>query len=160
MKPVPLTLALMAVAVTTIGAVQVQTLVIYNPSQSVPSGFYLRANSAPQLGAFVTVASVDVAPEYVAQRGYADRTDLFLKRVVATEGQLVCAADETVSIDGMPIVSRMTHDGDGRELPTWRGCHTLGAGEYFLLGDTNDSFDGRYWGPTRRNTIDGVWTRL
>ncbi|MGE0294633.1 MAG: S26 family signal peptidase [Hyphomonadaceae bacterium] len=40
------------------------------------------------------------------------------------------------------------------------GCRTLEADEVFLLGDTADSFDGRYWGPTRLQSISGVWTRF
>ncbi len=52
-------------------------------------------------------------------------------------------------------------DGDGRRrLVGWQGCRTLGADEVLLLGDTADSFDGRYWGPINARLIEGVWRRL
>ncbi len=135
-------------------------VVIYNPSQSVPSGFYLRSGEPPRRGDFVTVAAVEVAPEYAALRGYVDRSDRFLKRIAATEGQLVCAEDEAISIDGVHAATRIDRDADGRTLPTWRGCRRLEAGELFLLGDKEDSFDGRYWGPITINLIEGVWTPI
>jgi len=50
---------------------------------------------------------------------------------------------------------------DGRlRLTAWRGCRVLGRGEVLLLGDTDDSFDGRYWGPVSVDLIEGVWRRL
>jgi conjugative transfer signal peptidase TraF len=153
-------LALLMIACVAISATHAEPILIYNPSQSVPSGFYLRRNAPPQRGDFVTVAAAEIAPDYAALRGYADRSDYFLKRVAAAEGQLVCAEDESVSIDGVQAATRSARDGEGRMLPAWRGCRTLGAGEVFLLGDTADSFDGRYWGPTSADVIEGVWRPL
>jgi len=150
-------LALVCVVVTMTRA---QPVVIYNPSQSVPSGFYLRRSEPPRRGDFVTVAAASVAPEYAALRGYADTSDRFLKRVAATEGQVVCALDEMLSIDGAQTATRMERDAEGRALPAWRGCRRLGADELFLLGDTDDSFDGRYWGPTPIRLIEGTWRPL
>jgi type IV secretory pathway protease TraF len=42
-------------------------------------------------------------------------------------------------------------------LPAWSGCVTLDRDHVLLLGDTPDSFDGRYWGPTPIERIEGVW---
>jgi type IV secretory pathway protease TraF len=36
----------------------------------------------------------------------------------------------------------------------------LAANEVLLLGDTADSFDGRYWGPVSVDLIEGVWRKL
>ncbi|MBY0565718.1 MAG: S26 family signal peptidase [Hyphomonadaceae bacterium] len=47
----------------------------------------------------------------------------------------------------------------GVTLPTWTGCRTL-RDEVFLLGDTPDSFDGRYWGPTSVELIEGAWRAI
>jgi type IV secretory pathway protease TraF len=69
----------------------------------------------------------------------------------------VCAEGETISIDGSDVAARIERDLDGRTLPTWSGCRRLAVGELFLLGDTVDSFDGRYWGPVTMNLIEGVW---
>jgi len=155
-----LALSLLVVACVALMTAHAQPVVIYNPSQSVPSGFYLRSSEPPRRGDFVTVAAVEVAPEYAALRGYADRNDRFLKRVAATDGQSVCAEDGMISIDGAHVAARVERDAEGRTLPTWHGCRKLGAGELFLLGDTEDSFDGRYWGPVTTDLIEGVWAPI
>jgi type IV secretory pathway protease TraF len=49
---------------------------------------------------------------------------------------------------------------DGRVLPTWRGCRVLHDGEFFVIGDTPDSFDSRYFGVVRADQIEGVWRPL
>ena len=152
--------ALIVAGFSVITAWRAQRVLIYNPSESVPSGFYLRSDVPLAIGSFVTVAAIDVAPEYTALRGYDDRSDFFLKRVTATAGQQVCANDQVVSIDGVQVALRNTHDDQGRVLPTWEGCRTLAAGEVFLLGDTEDSFDGRYWGPTPVSLIEAAWRPL
>ncbi|PZO54740.1 MAG: S26 family signal peptidase [Alphaproteobacteria bacterium] len=152
--------ALLAIACVIITTTHARPIVIYNPSQSVPSGFYVRSGETPRRGQFVTVAAARVAPEYAALRGYADASDYFLKRVAATAGQLVCAEGEVISIDRVAIAPRMARDGEGHALPAWRGCRRLGADELFLLGDTDDSFDGRYWGPVAMDLIEGVWAPM
>ncbi len=156
MKRVVISLSVLAFAAV-IAAAKADPLVIYNPSESVPSGFYLRDASPPQPGAFVTVAAHAVAPEYAALRHYADPTDRFLKRITAVAGQRLCADGADVSVDGALVARRIERDAEGRTLPTWSGCRLLAADEVFLLGDTPDSFDGRYWGPTPLTQIEAVW---
>lgn len=155
-----LALSLLIVACVAFMTTNTQPVVIYNPSDSVPSGFYLRSSAPPQRGDFVTVAAAEVAPAYAALRDYTDSSDRFLKRIAATEGQLVCAEDDLISIDGAQVASRFERDAEGRRLPDWRGCRRLGVSEVFLLGDTDDSFDGRYWGPVDIDLIEGVWARI
>ena len=163
MTRVSVAILLSAMAVVgSVAAIHLDTepLVIYNPSPSVPQGFYVRLARAPQAGDFVTIASVDVAADYTALRGFADPTDRFIKRIAAVSGQTVCAEGDSVFIDGRLAVVRSRRDSGGRLLPAWSGCRTLGTDEVFLLGDTADSFDGRYWGPTRLQSISGAWTRF
>ena len=152
--------ALIVGAFSVITAWRAQRVLIYNPSESVPSGFYLRSEDPLEIGSFATVAAIDVAPEYAAMRGYADRSDFFLKRVTAIAGQEVCANDQAVSIDGVQVAVRSTHDEQGHVLPIWNGCRTLAEDEVLLLGDTENSFDGRYWGPTPVTLIEAVWRQL
>jgi conjugative transfer signal peptidase TraF len=153
-KPLILGLAAISACAMTVHA---SPLLIYNPSPSVPVGFYWRAAGAPQLGDFVTVRAVRAAPLYARERGFTDRTDRFIKRLAAVSGQRVCANDNRVSIDRARVVHRLRADTMGHALPTWSGCRTLATDEVFLLGDTADSFDGRYWGPVQLKDIDGPW---
>lgn len=59
-------------------------------------------------------------------------------------------------------VVRVVDDDDQahQRIAGWRGCRTLADGEVLLLGDTPDSFDGRYWGPVSVDLIEGVWRKL
>lgn len=139
------------------GAFNARDLVLRNPSPSVPAGYYLRTSGEIAPGTFVTVRAVDVAPGYAAARGFTDAGDRFLKRVAATAGDEVCASGTEVSINGASVARRQARDAAGHALPTWSGCSTLSADEILLLGDTPDSFDGRYWGPISRRVVEGVW---
>ncbi len=134
--------------------------VLYNGTPSMPVGLYLRAPGEVERGAIVTVRAVDVAPDYAAARDFTDPGDRFLKRVVGAVGDVVCAADAEITLNGARVAERQARDSAGRALPAWSGCVTLDQTHVFLLGDTADSFDGRYWGPVRRDRIEGVWRKL
>jgi type IV secretory pathway protease TraF len=133
---------------------------IYNGSPSAPVGFYLRTGASPATNTYVTVRAAEVAPLYAALRGFDDPTDRFIKRVAAGPGDHVCAAGAEVVIEGYGAVARLERDAMGRPLPAWTGCRSLGDDEVFLIGGTTESFDSRYWGPVRRDAIDGVWRRM
>ena len=51
-------------------------------------------------------------------------------------------------------------DRAGRLMPWWRGCTTLDRGALLLLNDPPASFDGRYFGPSRRTDVIGRATPL
>lgn len=135
-------------------------LVLYNHSPSLPVGFYVRVPDAVAPGSIVTIRARDAAPVQAAARGFDGDADRFLKRVAAAAGDIVCANDVAVTINGARRVIRAAHDTTGRPLRFWSGCTRLEPGELFLLGDTEDSFDGRYWGPVRQTQIEGVWRKL
>jgi conjugative transfer signal peptidase TraF len=144
-----------------IGFVAVSTLadvVVYNASQSMPQGIYVRVHSPIVRHSIVTVRARDVALNYATARRFADANDRFLKRVIALDGDVVCALGPRVTINHTIALQRRTVDSVGRALPTWSGCRRL-HGQVFLIGDTADSFDGRYWGPVASDLIEGVWHR-
>ena len=134
-------------------------VVLFNATPSVPTGFYVRSNAPLREGAFVTVRAADVADAYASLRHFTDDGDRFIKRVAARSGVRVCAEGESVTV-GANAYTRQTQDSAGRTLPTWEGCHVLHAGEVFLMGETQDSFDSRYFGIVREDAIEGVWKRL
>lgn len=149
-----------ALAGTAMLSSHVSPVLLYNPSPSIPAGFYWRASGTPRVGDLVFVPSVNAAPDYARQRDFVDRTDRFIKRIAATSGQVVCAKGDHVSVEDARVVRRLAYDKMGRALPTWSGCRRLADGEVFLLGDTADSFDGRYWGSTPLRVVDGPWRPL
>nr|MBP7657979.1 S26 family signal peptidase [Pseudoxanthomonas sp.] len=128
---------------------------IYNPSDSVPVGWYRvdpQRHGADSLPRPLSVGSVvlttlppDVA-ELAAQRGYLPVHVPLLKRVGAVAPQHVCIVAGQVRIDGVPAVAALPADRLGRPLPSLQLCRRLESGELFLLSVTNPaSFDSRYF---------------
>ena len=153
-------LVLIAAMMSALVSFRAPALIVHNRSPSTPTGFYVRVDRTPVVGDYVTVPVPALARAYAASRDFGDESDRFLKRVAAGEGQTVCAIDDTVTIDGRTPLRRVERDGVGHPLPTWEGCRELARDEVFLIGDTDQSFDGRYWGVTARRDIDGVWRHL
>ena len=153
-------LAAVGVALSVAASADQQNLLLYNPSHSVPAGFYVRSGQPIERGALVTVRAVSVAPGYATLRHFTDPGDRFIKRVAGVEGDEVCAEGPAVTLNGVAVARRLERDSAGRMLPTWSGCRVLAADEFLLLGDTPDSFDGRYWGPVTTRMIGGVWRSI
>jgi conjugative transfer signal peptidase TraF len=152
----------LAIGIVAIGALGLASLfshdfLLYNHSTSIPRGIYLRVDAPIGAGSIVTVRAIDVAPAYARRQHFTDAGDRFIKRVAAANGDEVCASGPVLQIHGRVVARRSERDSEGRALPTWSGCRVLSEDEVFLLGDTDDSFDGRYWGPISRDQIEGVW---
>ncbi|MBX9746400.1 MAG: S26 family signal peptidase [Hyphomonadaceae bacterium] len=143
-----------------VASVNARDWLVYNHTPSVPTGWYVRSADEIVPGALVTVRAQDVAPDDAAVRRFTDAGDRFIKRIAAIDGDSVCAEAEVIRINDRTVAHRATHDSQGRVLPHWRGCRTLSADEIFLMGDTPDSFDSRYFGPVSIDHIEGVWRKL
>ncbi|MHA6834468.1 S26 family signal peptidase [Ralstonia pseudosolanacearum] len=139
---------------------------IYNPSDSVPVGWYRvdpldhQAGSLPSpvsVNSIVLVPLPTGAAAFAAQRGYLPMRVPLLKRVGAVAQQEVCIVGGSVRIDGVLMASVLPADRMGRPLPSWQQCRRLQPGELFLLSVTNPaSFDSRYFGPVAASTVIGV----
>ncbi len=135
---------------------------IYNPSDSVPVGWYHvqpldhRAASLP-VGSIVLTRLPANAAALAAQRGYLPAHVPLLKRVGAVAPQHVCIVAGQVRIDGVPAAAALPTDRLGRPLPSLQLCRRLEPGELFLLSVTNPaSFDSRYFGPVSASAVIGV----
>lgn len=141
--------------------------VVYNPTDSVPRGWY-RVGSIDN-AASLHVGSIALArlpPDVAAfagQRGYLPNGVPILKRIGAVAPQTVCVHEHRVHIDGAVVATARTHDSAHRSLRAWPQCRRLSDGELFLLSETNPaSFDSRYFGPVAAPAVLGIarplWT--
>lgn len=135
---------------------------VYNPSDSVPVGWYRieRAGSPPRplsVGSIVLARLPADVAAVAAQRGYLPSHIPLLKRVGAVAPQHVCVFDKLVWIDGVPVAAVLPADRLGRPLSSWPHCRSLAEGELFLLSTTNPaSFDSRYFGPIQASAVIGI----
>jgi len=145
-------------ALAWVSFVQPAAHIIYNPSDSVPVGWYrIRPTAPTHIGSIVLAQlRADVAA-LAARRGYLPSHIPLLKRVGAVAPQHVCIVDGQVRIDGVPVAAALPADRMGRSLPFWPQCRPLADGELFLLSTTNPaSFDSRYFGPIHASAVIGT----
>ncbi len=100
--------------------------VIYNPSDSVPVGWYRvdplarrpgATPPSPPAGSLVLVELPAPVATFSTQRGYLPHVPL-LKRVGAIAPQTVCVTGGIVRIDGVPAAAVLPADRRGRALPS------------------------------------------
>lgn len=137
---------------------------IWNASASVPIGLYaVQPAGTLRVTELVVVRPPDALATFLDHRRYLPKGVPMLKRILALPGQTVCRIDRTVTIDGRVMGEALDRDHLGRALPTWRGCQRISDGDVFLMNqESEDSLDGRYFGPLPATTIigraDPLWT--
>lgn len=148
-----------AIVLLCLGA-RVSDVVLHNHSPSMPVGFYLRTSDPVAHGTIVTVRAADAAEDYSKLRAFAGERDRFIKRVAGIAGDIACGDGNVVTLNGAVVARRAERDSAGRALPMWNGCRRLAEDEVLLLGESEDSFDGRYFGVVHRSLVEGVWRPL
>ena len=143
---------------------QPRPLLVWNASSSAPRGLYgVAPADRLRVGEMVIAWTPEPARSLAAERRYLPANVPLVKRVGAAAGDRVCAAGEGVWINGRHVAVRRKADGKARPMPWWTGCRDLGPGEYFLLMESPDSFDGRYFGVTPAEGLVGravlLWAR-
>jgi len=137
---------------------------VWNASPSVPVGLYvIRPAKHYQHGDLIAANPPSWLAKTLGDRGYLPRGVPLMKFIAATMRQRVCRFGNRITIDGKTAGFARDLDSLGRPLRTWKGCHTLGEGEVFLMNfNVNDSLDGRYFQTFPSTYIVGhampVWT--
>lgn len=161
--PVTATSAVALIALLLPIVLQPLPRLVWNASASAPPGLYTLQAATPQVGDLVLVATPRSVEDLAAERGYIPQHVPLIKRIAAGQGSLVCTRGDAVQVDDAPLALRTAFDAQRRPLPYWEGCRHLVRGELFLLmPQAPHSFDSRYFGPVRTNTVIGVlrplWT--
>ena len=133
---------------------------VYNASGSAPIGFYVRSTEAAGVGDYVLVRADSEPGRAAAARGLVPTGIPLIKRVAAARDDRVCRFRTRVQINGREAATALVLDRAGRPLPAWSGCRVLGDGDTLLLQDHPQSFDGRYFGPTKVSMLAGRLVRL
>ncbi|MFA4994123.1 MAG: S26 family signal peptidase [Bdellovibrionales bacterium] len=137
-------------------------MVIWNASASIPVGLYRVVIDVPNRDDLVLVRTPNSVKILADRRGYLPIGVSLVKRVAAVDGDVVCASSSVVAINDLKVARQLKADRVGRLLPRWNGCHRLKSDEYFLLGNTPDSLDSRYFGPVKSDRVIGrlepLWT--
>ncbi len=135
---------------------------VWNASPSVPTGFYVINDTVPSRGDLVFVLLPKWARLIADQRRYLPVNVPALKRVSALSGDRVCRFGRSIIINRIVVVTARLTDDQLRNMSHWCGCRTLLDDEVLLLADHPNSFDGRYFGVTKKTKIIGVahpiWT--
>jgi conjugative transfer signal peptidase TraF len=157
-------MGLAVLALADSGGFAAPVLLVFNPSESAPIGWYLVDSlTRAEVGDYVLATMPSEAAALAELRGYLPRNVPLLKQVAAIGGATVCAVGPQIYVNGMPLTVALPRDREGRPLHAWRGCRTLVCGELFLLNTANPaSFDSRYFGPISVANAHGVarplWT--
>lgn len=88
----------------------------------------------------------------------------FIKRVIALPGETLELKNQTILINGMPLLEPYTEyifppaeAGDPADLRRQYGPVTVPAGHFFMMGDNrDDSQDSRYWGFLPQSYVKGL----
>ena len=156
MKYVMVVAAGLAVLVLAVASfVNLPVKLVWNGSESAPTGLYWIDNRSAERGDYVLVRVPDSMRNLVIERGYLSPNIPLIKRVAAADGDVVCRRNREILIDGITVTVAQTKDRLGREMPSWRGCHVLDEGRVFLLQNHPESLDSRYFGPVDRYLIIG-----
>ncbi len=128
---------------------------VWNLSPSAPRGLYRIERGGWSVGDRVAVLPSDNLGVDLAARGVLPNGKLLIKRVVASTEDRVCRQQLEVRINDRVVAQAKPMGSNGSRLPSWQGCTTLADGQVFLLGDTAESYDGRYFGITYATNILG-----
>jgi type IV secretory pathway protease TraF len=115
-------------------------------SESVPWGIYWVSYGAEwQRGSLVVFRPPAVALELWPRTDSAASV-LWMKRVAAGAGDMVCATEDGLWVNGVRA-NGVAPPAKVPTRPALRGCERLPSGTVYLTGNGPRSLDSRYWGP-------------
>lgn len=148
------------VAIIVASSFDLPTKLVYNASVSAPIGLYWIDQGSVFRGDTVLIRLSEQVRDLFETRQYLPRNVPLIKRVVGIDGDIICREGQEILINNATAAVALIEDDQGRKLPVWSGCTTLGPDSFFLLQSHPKSFDGRYFGPVDRALIIGRARKL
>jgi conjugative transfer signal peptidase TraF len=138
-----------------------------NGTHSEPVGIYWAVGKELDKGDIVfALPPAEPVFALAKERGYLGPgpspagTSGLIKQVAALAGDLVTIKDDGVWVNGHLLENSAPRPADEAGRPLWPyylNDYTLGADEVLLMSDYSPaSFDGRYFGPLKRTSIQSV----
>ena len=138
-----------------------------NGTDSEPIGIYWAVSKAPAKGDFVfalppaaPIFNLALARGYLAAGPSPAGTCGLIKQVAALSGDRVTIGVQGVQVNGVLLKNSAPRPADaaGRPLPAYElSDYALRSEEVLLMSDYNPaSFDGRYFGPLSKTTIQSA----
>ena len=150
-----LSVAAAAIAMLCFSANASSARLVWNTTASAPAGLYRIEQGIWRVGDRVAVRPSASLAEDLDRRGVLPLGKLLIKRVAAGRGDTVCRDGERVTVNGSLAAIARNASRTGEALPSWGGSRRLDASEVLLLGDTIDSYDGRYFSSTSTGDVIG-----
>lgn len=107
-------------------------------------------------GDWVVLSPESEPVRWIAGHEFIGRGWPVIKQVWAVEDDEICRDNLIIRVNGAAVAEAKSQASANVDLPSWEGCQTLAADEIFLLGDHENSLDGRYFGPVHTRDVDGV----
>lgn len=128
-----------------------------NIDHSIPKGFYWKVDSIPEKDGYVLCKMKEVSP-IGTKRKYGNGLPTIGKRIVGSPGDTVQVSSGGVAVNGAFIENSkpLSHDSQGRRMPTIDSTFVVKNNHYFLLGNDPRSFDSRYFGAVNQENIEST----
>lgn len=142
----------------------------FNVDRSMPLGAYWFVPGPVWRGATVQSCLPPSLARYALRRRILSEGSCstgvmpVVKVVAAIGGDVVDVSDSGLRINGSlwPLSAPRRFDANGRrvDLRLHSGRYVVPADHVFLLGESANSWDSRYWGSVARSTVAGRWIPL
>ena len=96
---------------------------IYNASESVPTGLYWVDHAYVARGDYVLVRVPESVRKLVEERRYLPPNIPLIKQVAGAEDDVICRQGREILIDNVTVAMARIRDGQDRLMPFWHGCH-------------------------------------
>ena len=128
---------------------------LINLTASIPRGIYLTSKDKElKIGDIVAFNTQNY--KIILDYRNSQETFLFCKRIVGKEGSEIKVIGNELFIDNNKISEILFLNKNNEKLPQveeFKEGYSLKENEFFLLGDTENSFDSRYYGPVKKEDI-------